>query len=821
MFVEVILPLALPGTFTYHVPAELKDDIATGKRVIVQFGKHKIYTAVVKNITSVSSVNVDTKPVISILDDLPVVTQQQLDYWQWMSDYYLCTPGEILAAALPSALRLQSETTLVLHPDFLPDSIQLSEREHQIVEALEKEKQLTVADVSKLLSLKQVMPVIKSLISKNVIQVAEELTERYKPRYAVFVSMTETAKNEQFMQELMQALERKAPKQLDLLLNYIRLQQDEEKDSIAQTYLLKKAKSTSTILQSLVKKGVFELAERSVDRQDFNISEVQPPFILNPGQQQAYLEIQDAFNEQKVVLLHGVTSSGKTEIYIHLLQEALLKGKQSLYLVPEIALTTQVINRLRKHFGNKLLVYHSRFNDQERVEVWNKVLDHQYKIQSEGQVIIGARSAIFLPFHNLDLIIVDEEHDSSYKQTDPAPRYNARDSAVLLASRMKANVLLGSATPSLESYYNALAKKYCMVTLEKRFGEMIMPDVTIIDVRDALKRKQMHSHFSAKLLDMMKIALDAGEQVILFQNRRGFAPVLECKNCSWVPHCINCDVSLTLHKQHGQLRCHYCGYSISPPSSCSACGSTDLRMKGFGTEKVEEELQALFPDHQIARLDHDTAKSKRSFHRLITDFENGDIDVLVGTQMVTKGLDFEKVSLVGILNADQLLNYPDFRAHERSFQLMEQVSGRAGRKNVSGKVAIQTYNPTNVILKYVLNHDFKGFYNHELIDRNKFDYPPYYRLIECTIKHKEEAEADRAAKVLAKELTEVFGKRVLGPTHPNIGRIRNHYLRQVMIKLERKLSVQQVKQRLQKALDFFQKTPENRSVILQVDVDPQ
>lgn len=815
------MPLSLPGTFTYHVPVELQDQIMTGKRVIVQFGKQKIYTAIVKNISDVSFVNIDTKPVISILDDLPVVTNLQLDYWQWMVDYYLCTPGEILAAALPSALRLQSETTLLLHPEYKTNSSALSEREFYLVEALEKEKQLTVANVSKLLSLKQVMPVIKSLLLRNVILIEEELTERYKPRYATFVRMTAMAKDEQYMQELMPSLERKAPKQLDLLLNFIRLQQDDDRESIAQTYLLKKAKSSSSILQSLVKKGVFELLNEAVDRQNFTNEEVQPPFVLSADQQQAYLEVQGAFEEQKVVLLHGVTSSGKTEIYIHLLQEALLKGKQSLYLVPEIALTTQVINRLRKHFGNKLLVYHSRFNDQERVEVWNKVLDHQFKANNEGQVIIGARSAIFLPFSNLDLVIVDEEHDSSYKQSEPAPRYNARDSAVLLASMMKANVLLGSATPSLESYYNALAKKYFMVTLERRFGEMIMPEVTIIDVRDALKRKQMQSHFSTKLLDMMKSALAAGEQIILFQNRRGFAPVLECKNCSWVPHCINCDVSLTLHKQHGQLRCHYCGYSIIPPTSCNACGSNVLRMKGFGTEKVEEELQVLFPEHQIARLDHDTAKSKRSFHRLITDFENGDIDVLVGTQMVTKGLDFEKVSLVGILNADQLLNYPDFRAHERSFQLMEQVSGRAGRKHTSGKVAIQTYNPSNAILKFVLNHDFKSFYNHELIDRNKFDYPPYFRLIECTVKHKDEAEADRAAKVLARELTEVFGKRVLGPTHPNIGRIRNYYLRQVMIKLERKLSVKQVKQRLQKALDFFQKEPANRTVILHVDVDPQ
>ncbi|MEP7264165.1 MAG: primosomal protein N' [Bacteroidota bacterium] len=820
LFIEVVLPLALPGTYTYHVPLEMQDQIVIGQRVVVQFGKQKIYSALVWRIAGDSMPSFETKAIMAIVDELPVITTAQMELWQWMSDYYLCTLGEVMAAALPTALKLQSETRIQLHPDFKEDDIVADEREYILKEALLADKQMSIAEVSKLLSLKQVMPVIKSMLARNVIEIVEEVIDKYKPRYAAFVRLNEKAKDEEFMQSAMEGLERRSPKQLDLLLLFMRMKQDDETELIPRALLLKRSKLSSSILNSLVKKELLEVVEMQTDRLTLSsFDNVIEPLPLNAPQEQCRLEINEAFSKEKVVLLHGVTSSGKTEIYIHLLDEIISKGKQALYLVPEIALTSQVITRLRKHFGNKLLVYHSRFSDNERVDTWNKVLAHRAD-GNDGQLIIGARSAVFLPLSNPGIIIVDEEHDSSYKQDDPSPRYHARDTSVLMGAMMKTPVLLGSATPSLESYYNSLAGKYILTSLNTRYGEMIMPEVTLVDVKDAYKRKLMHSHFSSKLLAMMKESLAKGEQVILFQNRRGFAPVLECRNCSWVPHCINCDVSLTLHKQNQELRCHYCGYTTSPPSSCNACGSTDLRMKGFGTEKIEEELQLILPEYRIARLDHDTARSRKSFHQLITDFDNGEIDVLVGTQMVTKGLDFKKVSLVGILNADQLLNYPDFRSHERAFQLMEQVSGRAGRKNVSGKVVIQTYNTSNIILQYVLHHNYRGFYNHELVERSKFNYPPYYRLVECSIKHRNEAEADRAAKLLARELTEVFGKRVLGPTQPNVSRIRNLYIRQILIKLERKLSVQAVKKKLHKALDFFQKEPANRNVILHIDVDP-
>jgi len=819
-YAEVVLPLALPGTFTYHVPEELQH-IQVGQRVVVQFGKQRIYSAIVWKTGADIVPSFETKAIMSQVDELPIITPFQMELWQWMADYYLCTLGEIMAAALPAALKLQSETMIRLHPDYLQDSLLLDEKEFLVTEALHDKTELSIAEVSKMLSVKQVMPVIKSMLSRNIIEVAEEVVDKYKPRIASFVKLTEKALDDDFMQQAMENMERRSPKQLDLLLFFMRMKQDENAEVIARSLLLKRSKSSSAVLQGLVKKGIVEIKEQASDRQSLlEFNEVLPPLNLNEGQLQCMSEIETAFVSKKTVLLHGVTSSGKTEVYIHLLQKAINEGKQALYLVPEIALTTQVITRLRKHFGSRLLVYHSRFSDNERVETWNKVLAHKAE-DNDGQVIIGARSAVFLPLSNPGIIIVDEEHDNSYKQDEPSPRYHARDTAVWIASVSGADILLGSATPSLESYYNALAGKYILSSLNTRFGEMVMPQVVIVDVKDAYKRKQMHSHFSVKLLEMMKQSLDKGEQVILFQNRRGFAPVLECKICSWVPHCINCDVSLTLHKQKEELRCHYCGYTTNPPTSCNACGSADLRMKGFGTEKIEEELQLLMPGAKVARLDHDTAKSRRSFHQIITDFDNGDIDVLVGTQMVTKGLDFEKVSLVGILNADQLLNFPDFRAHERAFQLMEQVSGRAGRKNVPGKVVIQTYHPDDVILKYVLNHNYKGFYNHELLERSKYNYPPYYRLVECTIKHKEEREVERAAKLFAKELIEVFGNRVLGPTHPNVSRIRNLYIRQILIKLERKLSIATVKKRLQKSVDFYRKEPENKRVILQIDVDPQ
>jgi primosomal protein N' (replication factor Y) len=542
---------------------------------------------------------------------------------------------------------------------------------------------------------------------------------------------------------------------------------------------------------------------------------------LNSDQQAALISIQEKFIHHKVVLLHGVTSSGKTEIYIHLIDEQIKQGKQVLYLLPEIALTTQIISRLKKHYGNNLLIYHSRFNERERAEVWNKmILFQQYPDEKKYQVIIGARSAVFLPFSNLGVIIVDEEHDSSYKQMDPAPRYNARDTAVILANIQNSKTILGSATPAIESFYNAQLEKFGLVSLTKRFSDLQLPQIEVVNLKEATKRKQMKSYFSEVLLNEMQNALINHEQIILFQNRRGFSQMIECMNCRWIPHCINCDVTLTFHKKGNQLRCHYCGYAISPPSKCPACGDYDLRMRGFGTERIEDDIAIYFPDKKIARLDLDSTRSRNSYQQVITDFENRETDILVGTQMVTKGLDFDNVSLVGILNADNLMNFPNFRSHERSFQLMAQVSGRAGRKFKRGKVIVQTYNPSNPIINFVVENDYSGFYNYEMNERNKFKYPPYYRLTEIRVKHRDEKIVEKTAGAFAKELKDVFGKRLLGPVTPVISRVKNYYLRTLMLKIERDLSVKKIKKMLGTAMDHFKANPENRSLIIQVDVDP-
>ena len=824
-YVNVILPLALPDFYTYSVSEEYASQIAPGIRVVVQFGKQKVYTAIIYSIHHNSPEGYEVKPVLSIADNEPIVTAQQFNLWQWMSDYYLCTIGEVMAAALPSAFKLQSETTIILSADYKEEQDEnLNEREYPVVLALKSKKKLRLNEVSKLISLKQVMPVVKGLLARNLIELEEDLQDKYKPRTIAYIKLHESMKDEESLQAIMQQLEKRASKQLDLLMRFLLLSQEHDQEYFSRSYLLKKSGASHGMLQQLIKKNVFEIYERTEDRAEYvDETNLLKPLELNLLQQSAFTEIKKIFNKNKVCLLHGVTSSGKTEIFIHLIAEQSKQNKQVLYLLPEIALTTQIIIRLQKHFGNKLLVYHSRFNENERVETWNKVLafQNERELKDTFQLIIGARSALFLPFSNLGLVIVDEEHDTSYKQIDPAPRYHARDAAILLATQNGANVLLASATPSLESYYNALSEKYELVNLSKRHADLPLPPITLIDIREAMKRKLMHSHFSDVLLNSMQEILERKEQIILFQNRRGFVPVFECRNCSWVPHCVNCDVSLTYHKREQVLRCHYCGYSIQPPKRCAACGDTDLRMKGFGTEKVEEDLRLFFPDKKIARMDHDSTRSKHAYRNLISDFQQNEIDILVGTQMVTKGLDFDNVGLVGILNADSLLNYPDFRAYERSFQLMVQVSGRAGRKNKSGKVLIQTYNPSNRVLAHVMDHDYKSFYNEELIERHRFVYPPYYRLIALRLKHRDEYALEKMTDDFVKELKEVFGKRVYGPTHPPVARVKNQFIRHVLIKIEKKISVETVKKKLVKAMDFFRAMPENRQLVVQIDVDPQ
>lgn len=818
-YVDVILPVPLPGTFTYTLPIEWQEQVMPGVRVVVQFGSHKVFAAIVKSVHDRAPSGYDVKPVLDVLDPQPVLAVRQLDFWTWISDYYLSTPGEVMAAALPVALRLQSETRISLHPDFNGDDSVLTDREYLVAEALEIQASLTLKEIGTILHLKNPMPVVRNLLSKGVVAAQEEVEERVKPRFIDFVVWGKACSTEEQIAECMARLEKRAARQLDVLLAFLQICREEEANEVEKAVLLKRSGVSSSVLSALLKQEVFEINKRRVDRVRPYDGPLIQPVELNPYQDQAILGIRQGFAEGKVVMLHGVTSSGKTEVYIHLIAEALREGKQVLYLLPEIALTMQLIGRLQKHFGDKMLVYHSRFNEQERVEVWNRLLDDNLNNLQGGRLVVGARSSVLLPFDKLGLIIVDEEHDSSYKQVDPGPRYHARDAAVVLAARQDARVLLGSATPSMESYFNALSGKYALVTLDKRHAGLEMPLVRIVDMKDARKRKQVQGHFSQALLDELRLNLEAGKQSILFQNRRGFAPSLECNLCSWSPRCVNCDVSLTYHKKNHELRCHYCGYVQSMPQRCAACGDQDLRMRGYGTERIEEELTLLFPEAKVARLDYDTTRSKSGYQNILTSFEEGAVDILIGTQMVTKGLDFDKVSLVGILNADALMGFPEFRAHERGFQLLAQVSGRAGRRD-QGHVVVQSYNIHHPVLSYVLKHDFQGFYFHELNERHRFHYPPYHRLIEIRLKHKDERQLERMASQLVMALKKTFGNRVLGPTSPYVSRVRNYHLRHLMIKVEKSLAMSDVKKRLMTALDDYRRNPENRSLIVLVDVDP-
>ena len=818
LYADVILPLPLVEVFTYLVPDEWAAQVEPGMRVVVQFGRHKVYAAIVCRLHHVAPERYAVKPVLEILDSAPVVIGQQFRLWNWVADYYLCSLGEIMAAALPSGLRLQSESVIVPHPDFDGDTSVLSDREFLIYEAMHAKPELSLKDVANILSLRQILPIVRSLVEKRVVLVQEALDERYKPRMVEMIRLNTDKYPEEELGKLMDSLEKKAVRQLDLLMAYLHFSREEGTTEWPKASLLQKSGSNAAALQALIKKEVFIAYRQQADRIPVYKGELIEPVKLNPYQEQALLETRAAVDQGKVVLLHGVTSSGKTELYIHLIAEALEQGRQALYLLPEIALTTQLITRLQKHFGDRLLVYHSRFNENERVEIWNKLLsDH-----SSGHrpyVVVGARSAIWLPYHRLGLVVVDEEHDPSYKQVDPSPRYNARDAAVVLAASQDARIVLGSATPSMESYFNAVAGKYQLVTLERRHADLEMPEVTVVDMREAIKRKQSSGNFSHILVEQLRETIAAGQQAIIFQNRRGFAPYLECNTCTWTPACVNCDVSLTYHKFKNELRCHYCAYIQGLPQRCAQCGDQDVAMKGFGTERIAEELEVLLPGTKIARLDYDTTRTKNAYSDIIRSFESGEVDVLVGTQMVTKGLDFDRVSLVGILSADSLLHFPEFRAHERAFQLLAQVSGRAGRKK-QGQVVVQAYKVNNPVLTFVLNHDFKGFYLAELAERYKFFYPPYCRLIEVRLKHRDDKVIENQSRELTAILKKLFGKRVLGPTTPYVSRVRNYYQRQLLIKIEKTLSVQEVKKTLTTALTLFRNQPANRQLIVQIDVDP-
>lgn len=820
LFVEVLLPLPVSGAFTYRVPFEMNDLIKKGQRVVVQFGKKKIYTGLVIKIHENPPKQYQAKYILSVLDIHPIVNDIQLRFWNWVSEYYMCKPGEVMNTALPSSLKLASETEIKLHEDYNGSIDGLQEKELLITEALINREKLTISEAAEVAGQQKVIPLIKTLLEKGIIRTEEEISNPYKPKKETYIELgSEYTDNDDSLRIAFDELEKRAPKQLNILMTFIHLSQKQQ--DITKQELLKAANATAQALNALVKKGIFITEEKIISRLEEHDRKEAPASIeLTNPQQKAFDEIKQGFEEKGVSLVHGVTSSGKTEIYIKLIDEVIKQGKQVLYLLPEIALTTQIINRLRKYFGSSVGVYHSRYSKNEKVEIWNKVLDHNGDEDEQYKIILGPRSALFLPFSNLGLIIVDEEHDHSFKQFDPAPRYNARDSAVFLAGLHKASTVLGSATPSIESYFNAKKDKYALVEITERFGGIHMPEIIIADIRKETRHKTMKSHFSSLLVDHIREELEQNKQVILFQNRRGFSLRLECETCGHIPQCKNCDVTLIYHKFRNHLRCHYCGWTTRIPDKCPACGSNTMFMQGFGTEKVEDELSILFPEPRIVRMDLDTTRKKHAYQQIISDFEQRKIDILVGTQMVTKGLDFDNVSLVSILNADNMLSYPDFRSLERSFQLMAQVSGRAGRKGKRGKVIIQTYNPSHYIITDVINHDYTSMYNSQVQERIRYKYPPFYRLVLIKLKHRDSRVLNKGAGVFADLLREKFGNRVLGPEYPLVSRIKNLYIKTVLIKLERDTSLSQMKKELQKKINEFERLQEYKQVRVVVDVDP-
>lgn len=809
-WVELILPLAVPTTYTYDVPLEMIDEIKVGCRAEVNFGKSKKYAGIIKSIHHQKPAY-PTKPILEVIDDEPILYDHQLTLWNWISEYYICSEGEVMAAALPAHLKLSSETILIFNEEYGEDFTALDDEEYLLAEALLIKKQLTISEAQQVVNVSHLYPVIIKLIEKKICIVWESLSEKYKQKTEKFVILNPNFDNDESLNTLMDELSR-APKQLALLLTFIHLQKTE--GTVSQSDLLKKSGASSAQLKALEDKTVFIIQKRNVTRLPVFHKTADISISLSAAQHEAFTKINEAFNDKNVCLLHGITSSGKTQIYTQLISDCIRSGQQVLYLLPEITLTAQIIRRLQTYFGNEIAIYHSKFNNNERVEIWNRTKSGEIKI------ILGARSALFLPFQNLGLVIVDEEHDSSFKQQDPAPRYHARDAAIYYASLFSAKVLLGSATPSLESYYNAQKGKYALVKLNERFGGVQLPEISIIDTKTVAASKKGKVILSPQLKFAMEEQLALDHQIILFQNRRGYAPLLICNTCGYIPQCEQCSVTLTLHKYSNKLHCHYCGNSYSRPVACVACGSVNWKEKNFGTEKVEEELSLFFPKQKVARMDVDAVKGKYAHDTLIKLFEQRQIDILVGTQMVAKGLDFDNIGLVGILDADGLLGFADFRVNERAFQLMEQVSGRAGRKEKRGKVLIQAANANHPILTFVQHHDYENFSESELESRRLFIYPPFCRLIRITVKHGKKEVADEASELLGNLLTKDF-KNVSGPAAPVISRIRNLYLMELLIKLSPSFAQLKIQKRiLMNAINLIKSKKGFTNVVFNIDVDP-
>lgn len=811
MYAEIIIPLALPKNYTWSVPPSLRELVQPGVRVEVALGKNKKYAGIIKRLHERQPGAFETKDILNVLDSQPIVFPSQIKLWEWIASYYMCSEGEVMAAALPAHFKLSSETLLVLNEEFGDDFSILDNEEYLVAEALLLKKELTITEVQQVLDEVNVYPVIKRLIEKKLCFVWESLKEGYSPKKETFIRLNPVYNDEEKLASLLNNWSR-APKQLELLLSWLHLSKSHGETS--KSALLKKSGASDAQLKALIEKDILLQEKKHVDRLKYLPRAINIDFELSPGQATAYEEVNRLLKDHAVCLLHGITSSGKTQVYIKMMEALAREGRQTLYLLPEIALTSQIIRRLQKHFGGYIGIYHSKFNQNERIEIWNKVRSGEMKI------VLGARSSLFLPFTDLGLVIVDEEHDSSYKQQDPAPRYHARDAAVYYASLLQAKVILGSATPSLESYYNAANGKYGLVKLNERFGGVRLPEIELVDTKKDNAKNKNKTIITDSLKESIISALEQKKQVILFQNRRGYAPYQVCQVCGWIPHCHDCDVTLTFHKKTNKLHCHYCGKLYPLVYSCQACGSDKFIQKNFGTEKIEEQLEELFPDARIARMDVDSVRGKHAHDALIQLFEKHRIDILVGTQMVVKGLDFENVHLVGILDADSLLSFADFRVNERGFQLMEQVSGRAGRKDLQGKVAIQAFNINHPVLKLVQQHDYLSFYNMEIEGRKSFFYPPFSRLILLTFKHKMKDIADAASQQFADMLKPMYGQYILGPAEPVVNRVRNQFLMELAFKIPKDGALTaRCKKDIFEKIAILHNDKKFRSVVVIPDVD--
>ena len=822
-FVDVILPLPLYDTYTYSVPEAMDEDVQVGSRVIVQFGKKKYYTAIVESIHSKKPAGFEAKPLTAVLDPIPILRYPQLKFWNWISDYYLCSPGEVYKAAVPTGLKPESETRISLNPDYEPDDnnpFKPTDAQALVLMVMQEHKRLSLDELEGETGMKNVAKAIMPLLDAGILEIDERIAERYRPKKINTVSLAFDREDNERLHESFDLVKR-SHNQERALLTYLDLSgwlnAVGKPRMVTRQQLLDASGVSPSVLRALVDKGVFKIEKKIVNRfdpEEDKEGEIILP-ILSEAQQKALDAIDSGFKDNSIQLLHGVTGSGKTEIYTHLIARSLEAGNQALFLVPEISLTTQLSDRLRKVFGSRLLVYHSKFSDSERVDIWRRLLT-----TNEPLVVLGVRSSVFLPFSHLGIVVVDEEHESSFKQYDPSPRYNARDCALMLARMHGAKSLLGSATPAVETYFKALEGKYGLVSLNERYEGSVLPDVEIIDMKEMRKKKEVNGIVSSPLRERILSTMKEHRQTILFQNRRGFAPVVICDQCGWTPKCANCDVSMVYHKNLDMLRCHYCGYATLLPKLCPACGQNGIKIYGYGTERIAEEIKEQFPEFKVARMDLDTTRNKDAYQNIIEDFAAHDTDILIGTQMVSKGLDFGDVSTVGVLNADTLLNFPDFRSNERAFNMLEQVAGRAGRRKDRGKVLIQTVNPKHDVLLHVKNHDYSAYYNKEIEERRRYAYPPFTKIINIFIRNKNPQMCDKAAIDLTMALRRVFGDRVLGPEKPYVARIASYYIQSIMLKMEVGVSMKKVKDMLRQIYASLAHTPEMKSSMIHYDVDP-